>query len=105
MKNLIFDLVKAVVCLMVGAAVIYVVPWLKTHISAEKLNIAMMIVEAAVRAAQQTMSDAPGQARKAEVTHKVLSALREHGISLTVEQLDDLIESAVKTMKIQEGRL
>jgi hypothetical protein len=51
------------------------------------------------------MSDAPGQARKAEVTHKVLSALREHGISLTVEQLDDLIESAVKTMKIQEGRL
>ena len=104
MTDLIFEVVKAVVCLIAGAAVIYVVPWIKTHVDAQKLQIALMIVEAAVRAVQQTMSDAPGASRKIEVKRKVLNALALHGIHLSAEQLDDLIESAVKTMKIQEGR-
>ena len=104
MTNLIFDVVKAVVCLIVGAAVIYVVPWLKTHINAERLTIAMMIIEATVKAVQQTMGNATGAERKEEVVKKVLHALALHGIYLSSEQLDDLIEAAVKTMKIQEGR-
>ena len=66
--------------------------------------MAILIVESVVRAVQQTMSDAPGQSRKIEAKRRILEALALHGIYLSSEQLDDLIEAAVKTMKIQEGR-
>lgn len=61
-------------------------------------------VEAAVHCAQQLMSDVDGADRKEAVEAFLKRLLDENHISISDEQLDTLIESAVKQMKIAEGR-
>ena len=61
-------------------------------------------VEAAVNCAQQLMSDLDGADRKKAVEAFLKRLLDENNISITDEQLDTLIESAVKQLKIAERR-
>lgn len=61
-------------------------------------------VEAAVHCAQQLMSEQPGADRKEAVKFFLRRFLDENKIVMTDEQLNTLIEAAVKQMKISEGR-
>jgi len=60
--------------------------------------------EAAVNCAQQLMSDLDGADRKKAVESFLKRILDENHISITDEQLNTLIEAAVKQMKIAERR-
>lgn len=61
-------------------------------------------VEAAVHCAQQLMADNEGADKKQAVETFLRRLLDDNHISITDEQLNTLIEAAVKQMKIAEGR-
>ena len=60
--------------------------------------------EAAVHCAQQLMADNEGADKKQAVESFLKRLLDENHIAITDEQLNTLIEAAVKQMKISEGR-
>lgn len=103
MNEIIFEVIKVVV--MVAALVItrYLVPWLKGKIGADKLEAAEKWVRYAVLKAQQVLGNKSGDDRKAYVTEFLKEILIAKNIVLSDEQLDVLIEAAVKQMKIEEN--
>ena len=103
MNDIIFEIVKVVV--MVAALVItrYLIPWLKEKIGADKLAVAEKWARYAVLKAQQVLWDESGKDRKAYVTEFLKEILIAKNIALSDEQLDVLIEAAVKEIKMQEN--
>ncbi len=103
MNDIVFEIVKVVV--MVAALLItrYLVPWLKEKIGADKLAMAEKWAKYAVLKAQQILWDETGKDRKAYVTEFLKEILIAKNIALSDEQLDVLIEAAVKQMKIEEN--
>lgn len=103
MNEIIFEIIKVVV--MVAALVItrYLVPWLKGKIGADKLDAAEKWTRYAVLKAQQVLWEKDGQDRKAYVTEFLKEILIANNVALSNEQLDVLIEAAVKQMKIEEN--
>jgi LL-H family phage holin len=103
MSEIIFEVIKIVV--MVAALLVtrYLVPWIKEKIGADKLAVAEKWAKYAVLKAQQVMYEENGQERKAYVTEFLKEILLAKNISLSDEQVDVLIEAAVKQMKIEEN--
>lgn len=103
MDDIIFEIVKIVV--MVAALVVtrYMVPWLKEKIGADNLAVAEKWVKHAVLMAQQVMWNESGEDKKGYVTNFIKLLMEQGAVSLTDEQLDILIEAAVKQMKIDES--
>jgi hypothetical protein len=81
----------------------YLVPLIREHIDASKLSAVATWAEKAVLKAQQVMSAKSGEDRKAVVTEFLKEILTAKNISISDEQLDTLIEAAVKQMKIEEN--
>lgn len=103
MDEIIFEIIKLIV--MVAALVVarYLVPWIKEKIGAEKLAVIEKWAKAAVLNAQQTLWESSGEDKKAFVTKFLKELLIAKNIALSDEQLDVLIEAAVKQMKIEEN--
>lgn len=103
MDEIIFEVIKVVV--MVAALVIarYLVPWLKEKIGADKLTQIEKWAHYAVEMAQQVHWSETGPDKKAIVTEFLKEILTAKNISISDEQLDVLIEAAVKEMKMQEN--
>lgn len=81
----------------------YLVPWIKDKCDADKLAVAEKWAKYAVLKAQQVLWTESGQNRKAYVTEFLKELLIAKNIALSDEQLDILIEAAVKQMKIEEN--
>lgn len=103
MDEIIFEVVKVVVMVAVLVITRYLVPWLKEKIGADKLAVAEKWVKYAVLKAQQVLWEKDGQDRKAYVTEFLKEILIAKNIALSDEQLDVLIEAAVKQMRIEEN--
>lgn len=103
MDEIIFELVKIVVMVVALVIARYLVPWLKQKIGAEKVAEVSMWAKQAVLMAQQVYKDWDGQDKKAFVTKYLKKILTAKNISLTDEDIDILIEAAVKQMKMQEN--
>lgn len=103
MGEIVFEIIKVVV--MVTALVIarYLVPWIKDKIGADKLAEVEKWVKYAVLKAQQVLWEETGADKKAYVTEFLKELLIAKNIALSDEQLDVLIEAAVKQMKIAEN--
>lgn len=103
MNEIIFEVIKIVV--MVAALVItrYLVPWIREKIGAERMTEVEKWVRFAVLKAQQVMQSETGADKKAYVTQFLKELLMAKNISLSDEQLEVLIEAAVKQMKIEEN--
>lgn len=103
MGEIVFEIIKVVV--MVTALVIarYLVPWIKEKIGADKLAEVEKWVKYAVLKAQQVLWQETGADKKAYVTEFLKELLIAKNIALSDEQLDVLIEAAVKQMKIAEN--
>lgn len=80
-----------VIELLVALVAALVIPWLKTKISAEKLDTALTYVDIFVEAAEQIYDAAEGEAKFEFVFDK----LREKGIELDADEMEAAIESAV----------
>lgn len=86
-------LIVAAITTLVGT---FIIPWLKVNIDAAKLEKLLAIAKIAVEAAEQIYSaSGMGELKK----QYVANYLAERGYKLDTNQLDVVIESAVKEMK------
>lgn len=98
-----FEIIKLIVYLVMALAVLvvsgFVLPMIKQNIGTEKYALILKYVEQAVNSAEQIFGgEGTGQQKKAYVIQIMQGILDKVGYKLTEEQLNMLIESAVKAM-------
>lgn len=98
MNDLTFNLLKIVVSICSALIAAYLVPFIKAKLHEAKYSDLLMMVEIAVRAAEQTIGAGKGSTKKDEVMTFVMEWMHKAGIAISVEQLDQLIEAAVFNM-------
>ncbi len=103
MNEFIFEVIKIIATMTSMVVARYLVPWLKEKIGTDKLAQIEKWARYAVEMAQQVHWSQPGEDRKALVTEFLKEILTSKNISISDEQLDVLIESAVKEMKMHEN--
>ena len=103
MNEFIFETLKLIV--MVAGLLIarHVIPWLKAQTQNEQTQEIVKWVEQAVLMAQQVHWAKTGAEKKQIVIQILHGILAEKGLQISDEQLDTLIEAAVKAMKMAES--
>lgn len=105
MNEILFELLKLVLIVSIIVGMEYFIPWVKESTNLAKHQILMEIVNAAVQYAEQTVLGAgSGAKRKEIVTQFLKNQLKAKNISISDEQLNALIESAVYTMNTVKTR-
>lgn len=104
MSEIIFEVLKVIVMLAVLVFMRYIIPWVKAQIGSENLKMVEKWVNTAVLMVQQVYYAKSGAERKAIVIDMLRGILIQKNISISEEQLDALIEAAVKTMKMEEAK-
>lgn len=103
MNEILFEVLKAAVVVAVILLVRYAVPFIKARIETSEYDWIIKWAEIAVRSAEQTiLGSGTGKDKKAIVTEFLKKLLISKNISLSDEQLDNLIEAAVFAMN--EGK-
>lgn len=104
-NELIFNVLMALVVAICGVICRELLPLIKEkkaevikQIEATKWSWAVDIIDAVVRAVEQTVLDEHGEEKKAIAHRWIMKAMKEAGIYLSDEQIDMLIESAVQAM-------
>jgi len=93
-------LVQAVITLAAALITAYVVPYIRSKSSSEKLDQMKAWARIGVKAAEQLYSDSgQGEQKKAYV----LQFLNQNGFTLDTATLDALIESAVNSLKNEQN--
>ncbi|MCM1325869.1 MAG: phage holin [Lachnoclostridium sp.] len=101
MNEIIFESIKLIVMVAALFVARYLVPYIKAMIGADKLAVAEKWAKYAVLSAQQVLWQEDGKDRKAYVTQFLKEILMDKKIALSDEQIDVLIEAAVKQMKME----
>ena len=104
MNEMIFEIWKLIVMIAVFTVTCYLIPWVRGKIGQDKLDEITRWVNAAVLMAQQVYFAKTGAERKAIVVDLLKNILIAKNISVSDEQLDILIEAAVKAMRIEEKK-
>jgi hypothetical protein len=85
-----------VIVLLVSA---YLIPWLKTKISEEKLEELEKFCEQAVRAAEQLYTPEEYKLKKAYVLSLINEQIEKLGLGLNEAEIDAIIEGIVNYVK------
>lgn len=104
MNEILFEALKLLVLIGVFLVTCYLIPWLKEKVGQDRLNEIKEWTNGAVLMAQQVYYAKSGPERKAIVIKLLKEMLTAKNISITDDQLDILIESAVKAMKMEENK-
>ncbi|WP_034465896.1 phage holin [Butyrivibrio proteoclasticus] len=100
MNEVTFNILKIVVSVVSALVAVYLIPFIKAKTADVKYQKLLDMVEVAVRAAEQTIKGSgQGAAKKEEVIKFVTDWMMEHGVTITYDQLEQLIEAAVFNMK------
>lgn len=102
MNEVLFEALKLIVMVTMLVITRYLIPLVKEKIGANKLEIVEKWTRYAVLKAQQVLWSKDGAERKAYVIQFLKDMLIAKNIALSDEQIDILIEAAVKQMKIDE---
>jgi len=105
-QNLVVNVCMALIVAMIGIVTKTLLPYLKqkkeevnASLRATKWAWAADIIDAVVRAVEQTVSDDIHGADKKELAVKyIMPFLQKNGISLSDDEVDKLIEAAVQAM-------
>lgn len=106
-EELIYKAAELVVMIISILIARYFIPWLKQRTEDEKVQTIIGWVEYAVLWAEQVHHEKDGAARKKLVLEFIEDMAEKAGIGLNVlstEQLEILIEAAVRTMNIEMGK-
>lgn len=99
MNEIVFEVLRAAVMLLVVLLVRYAIPYVKLKVEDTKYAWLVDWVELSVRSAEQTIvGSKTGAEKKAAVTEFVKNLLYQKNITISDKQLDTLIESAVYIM-------
>ena len=100
MHDILFEILKAVMTLVIILVSRYGIPYLKQLAENKNQEWIVKWVGIAVNATEQTVfGDKKGAERKAIVTKFIKKLLLKKNISISDEQLDNIIEAAVFAMK------
>ena len=97
MDDVTFLILKCVLSVAVALITAYLVPFIKARTSAETQSRIEDVVSVAVKAAEQTMDG--GEAKKEAVMDYVMRWVALHGIKITRDQVDQLVECVVYEIK------
>lgn len=100
MNEILYEILKSVLVLVLILITRYAVPYLKQKVENSKYEWVVKWAEIAVKSTEQTIfGDKKGPERKAIVTEFIKKMLVQKNISLSDEQLNNIIEAAVFAMK------
>ena len=98
MRDIIMELLKVTIMILAFVITHYAIPWIKARTENDTIVAAIDWTMQAVLAAEQMHQSKTGPERKAIVTKFIKQILIARNISLSDEEIDILIESAVKQM-------
>lgn len=99
MNEVLFEILKAAVMLVIVLLVRYAIPYVKLKVEDTKYAWLVKWVELSVKSAEQTIvGNKTGAEKKAIVTEFIKNLLMQKNISISDDQLNTLIESAVYIM-------
>lgn len=109
MEKLVYEVLFALVVAIAGIVAKTLIPYLKQKEAEALAKLrqtqwawAADIIEAVVRAVEQTVSEEiHGEDKKAIAVRYITDIFRQNGIELSHEQIDKLIEAAVQAMNQQ----
>jgi LL-H family phage holin len=103
MSDLTFEILKIAVICTVVIITTFFVPQLRAATKAIIDEATFKEIEKAVRAAEQVIrAQGQGKIKKEQVIERVTEWLKDRGYGLSAQQLSDLIEAAVYTMKQEQ---
>ena len=98
MRDIILELLKLTIMIATLVITRYVVPWIKAKTQNDTMSVLIDWTMQAVLAAEQVHQAQPGSERKAIVTKFIKELLAQKNLKLTDEEIDVMIEAAVKQM-------
>ena len=98
MRDIILELLKLTIMIATMLITRYAIPWIKAKTENEVMSTIIDLVAQAVLAAEQCHQAEPGPERKAIVTKFIKTILEQKNLALSDEELDMMIEAAVKLM-------
>lgn len=101
MNEITFNVLKIVISIVSVIITLYLFPIVKKYLQSKNQDELLAMIQIAVRAAEQTIGSGNGVIKKEEVLNWIHNWLKEKGISITEEQLDQLIEAAVWSMNYE----
>lgn len=104
MNDIIFEALNLIVMICAAIFTAYVIPYIRSTVGDKKLQDIADWTERAVLFAQQTMSAQSGADRKAYVLEYLTRYAHEQKIPITDEQINILIESAVKQLRMDDAK-
>lgn len=90
------QIIVAILTLVISAVSAFLIPYIKTKVSAEQFATIKLWVQVAVQAAEMLYV---GSGRGEEKKQYVLDFLKSKGFSLNMEEIENLIEAAVLELK------
>lgn len=99
MDDILFNVLQTVIILVTGVVSRYVIPWIRVKLDSEKVTQVTSFIQSAVNCAEQIINgQGLGAEKKVYVTELVQKYLGEHKYKISEEQINLLIEAAVKSM-------
>ena len=95
MNEMTFNILKLVLSVCTILITIYVLPYLKAKLKADKYNDLMETIRKAVLAAEQKLGAGEGKLKKAEVLSFVMDYISKEGLDIAEDVVDMIIESYV----------
>ena len=86
---------EIIILLLAAVVATFVVPLLKQKFGQEKLNKVLTYVEIAVKAADQLFATDEGKAKKEYVVNYLQEILKQQGLTVDMETLENMIEAQV----------
>jgi LL-H family phage holin len=103
MDNRLFELILALIPVLGTILTAYIIPLIKEWLGNEKLAKYEAWVDMAVRAAEMMFTEnGMGESKKAYVIGFLTEMFNKNKVVITEKQMEILIESAVKQMKLEE---
>lgn len=98
-----YQIFSAVITLLCTIITCVVIPWIKSKVSNETLAKAKVWTKIAVQSAEMIFNEVgKGKEKKAYVVEFISHLLLEAHISMTYDEINNLIESAVLELKMKE---
>ena len=97
------QIILAIITLIFGVLMRYVIPSAKEHLNKEQIELLRLAVRTGVYAAEQLYTSDQGKEKR----EYVISFLKEHGYIVDPEKIEDpvraMIEAAVKELRIEQA--
>ena len=105
MRDIVLEVLKLTIMIATMLITRYAIPWLKAKTENAAMQALIDWIGQAGMAAEQTHAAGTGAEKKAIVTGFIKKLLMQKNIALSDEEIEMLIEAAVRQMKTEDGTI